>query len=132
MSHSIVTHPHAVEDLATVWRTDSDAAYLIAVLIQELEEDPDLLSELGTDKFVHETDPRFNIRKWVTQHDERNFLWRISPYYADGRNCDYRIIYAYDCSRLEYVVLAVVEKEAFKYDVQHPISRRIAHDYLQL
>lgn len=116
--------------------------------------DADLLDAF-LDEIAGSDQAKWQLLKWITEHDARPGLWfnckavvcfhdhgynvsRIQP--LAGRLRKYRVLYAYEKRRNELHFLAVVLKKPtaappdsdprrYNYELNHPISKRVRDEY---
>lgn len=127
--YRLFVHDDAQTDLEELWSTGTQAAARIAVLLQELEGDQDLLDRLTQHEYYgrsHSAD--FHVSKWVEQWRQGRDLWRLKVWDLEGHGLKYRIIYAFVPKRRHYHVLAIAPRE-FNYDSRHPLTQRIRSAY---
>ncbi len=116
--------------------------------------DADLLDAF-LDEIAGSDQAKWQLLKWITEHDARPALWfnckavvcfhdhgynvsRIQP--LAGRLRKYRVLYAYEKRHNELHFLAVVLKKPtaappdsdprhYNYELNHPISKRVRDEY---
>lgn len=124
----------AKDDLELIWLENSQIAASIAVLLQELQNDDDILDRLTQHDFgSSEIEADFHISKWYEQWNTGKDLWRLKVWELDKLypGTKYRIIYAFIPSKLHYHILAIAPRN-FNYDSKSPITQRIIRAYEEL
>ena len=126
-------HDHAEADLERLWAVDAPAAAAIAVVLEEMQADPDLIDKLtqhGNNEFGQ--DSLVNVKRWITgSKNKRGDLWRFRVLNTPATN--HRVVYGYHVQTRQICVLAIVEKDIeFDYDETSELGRRIRADWLAL
>lgn len=129
--HSLIIHQEALEDLQRVRAYDQWSAARIFVVLQELDGDCDLLSNLCVQHFHRDPPREIDACRWREVFDEGRNIWRLKVWGADDMLLPYRIIYAHKEHECEFHVLAIVHR-SWNYDVTHEVSQRIFASYDQL
>lgn len=129
-------HEDAEADLEALWVTSSKAAAAIAVFLEELKGDQDLLDRVTQDDFGKwPTAERFHVEMWKEQQYRRGRnLWRLKLWQIERQGIQYRIIYAFVPSTKHHYVLGIMprEKRDFDYDENDPRTQRILRAYENL
>ncbi len=139
--YELIIHDDATQDLHDIIASDKGAGLKIAVLLEELKTNQDLLDRLTQHKFggkPSRPDPKhaeFNISVWAAMQKKDQNLWRLR--FFDPIVDSYRVVYGYYPGSDTYVVLGVFEKSAtdivgHNYEPESPFARRIAHIYKEL
>ena len=128
---ALCVHDDAVADLEALWASEPRAAARIAVLLEELEGDMDLLDRLTQHGYGVRGYDDFNVSKWLKYWNTGRDLWRLKIWDLEEKGLKYRIIYAFVPRTHHYHVLAIAPRN-FNYDTDHPISRRILRAYEEL
>lgn len=128
---ALFVHDDAVSDLEALWESEPQAAARIAVLLEELEGDEDLLDRLTQHGYGDRGYDDFNVSKWFEHWNRGRDLWRLKIWDLEDKGLKYRIIYAFIPRTQHYHVLAIAPRE-FNYDTSHPISQRILRAYEEL
>ena len=128
---SLFVHDDANDDLEALWDTVPRAAARIAVLLEELKGDPDLLDRLTQHDYGVRDHAKFNVSKWLEHWNSGRDLWRLKIWDLEKQGLMYRIIYAFIPLTKHHHILAIAPRE-FNYDSSHPISKRILSAYEEL
>lgn len=122
-------HHDAKQDLLTLLRelSTKEVAARIAVLLEQLARDDDLLDRLTQHGFGRQGIDPFNISQWFEQQRQGNNLWRLK----DWKFLQYRIIYAFIPTKHHYHILGIVPRE-FNYEASHALTQRILRAYEEL
>ncbi len=124
----LIVHNDAKQDLLVMARNGLKAdAVRVAMLLEQLANDEDLLDRLTQHGFGRRGIDTFNISKWLDQWRKGNDLWRLKIWEV----MDYRVIYAFIPQQHEYHVLGVVHRE-FNYEPDHIATQRIKRAYEDL
>ncbi|MDA8092320.1 MAG: hypothetical protein M0T84_00140 [Betaproteobacteria bacterium] len=122
----IDVHAHALVDLAGLRIIDIAAAATILAVLEQMNADPafiDKLTTRGSNKFG-----RFvvNVKRWqnAKQHGS---LWRFRALETPATG--YRIVYGYQWNTMQLVVLGIIHKEDFDYELDSDCGRRILTDW---
>ncbi|MBV2234497.1 MAG: hypothetical protein KUL75_03020 [Sterolibacterium sp.] len=124
-------HNDAEDDLERLWDSEPAAAAQVAVLLEELEGNPDLLDRLTQQDFGAYGLEDFHVSKWKEQQRKGRNLWRLKIWDLEDKGIRYRIVYAFMPRQQDYSVLGIVPRE-FDYDASHEITRRIVAAYENL
>lgn len=127
----LYVHDDAVADLKSLWKREPQAATRIAVFLEELKGDQDLLDRLTQHGYGTHGYADFHISKWVEHWKKGRDLWRLKLWDLEDKGLKYRIVYAFIPNLQHYHVLAIAPRE-FDYDTNHPISQRILRAYENL
>lgn len=127
----LFVHTDAEGDLEKLWEEAPVAAARIGALLQELEGNQDLLDRLTQHDFGDYRTAEFHVSKWLNQWNEGKDLWRLKVWDLEDKGLQYRIVYAFLPSKLQYHVLGIVPRD-FDYDPHHELSRRIIAAYEDL
>lgn len=130
-------HHHAREDIERLIKIDINGVSKLLSLLREIASDDDLLLQLN----LHDSNmdlscsDRVNVKKFISQRPRRD-LWRLKIWCTNNRLMPYRIIYGFfqACApnwEPEIVIFATVERSEYNYELNHPITFRIQHDYDQ-
>lgn len=128
---ALFVHQDAVADLEALWESEPQAAARIAVLLEELEGNPDLLDRLSQQGYGTHHTADFSVSKWFEYWNQGKDLWRLKVWDLEDKGLKYRIIYAFTPRKLHYHVLAIAPRE-FNYETNHPISQRLLRAYEDL
>ena len=132
MASTFVIESAAGADLAAIRDTDSGAFAEILALMRELQACRSLVDRLLVETPRWANSATENIDKWNRLYRAGFDLWRLKLL-APSAASKYRIVYAYDIRTYSFHVLAVVPRGAIDYDdPNHPLTKRILHDYDQL
>lgn len=130
---TIEIHDEAAADLLGIAEADPVAAAQLAVIVEQLEHDADLLDRLTQHGFGRRGRDEFSVSRWVEQWrppDARD-LWRLK--FFDFKITSYRMLYAtIPEDEMRHVVLAFVHRDGFDYEADHPVTRRVQQAYEQL
>ena len=126
--YSVVVHRDALDDLERLWGESENAAAMISVFLEELQDNQEILDNLTRNKFVHELEPRYGVEMWAGQQQKKRNLWRLKVWNFDGDLINYRVIYAFHPRENRYYVLGIPSRD-FNYDASHPTSTRILKAY---
>lgn len=134
--YELIVSDDATADLERILRKNRVVALRIIALLEQLSCDQDLLDRLTQDGYGGS--PKhpirgavINIGKWISAQRKGLNLWRMRDFELSRKGHEYRIIYAFNPSKDQYLVLAVVERE-FDYDESHPITQRVYAAYNKL
>lgn len=127
----LLIHEHAQADLEDLWSDDATAAARIAVLLQEIQGNQDLLDRLTQHDFGAHRSADFHVSMWQAQQRKNRNLWRVKVWGLENIRLRYRIVYAFIARKHVYHVLAIAPRE-FDYDERDPITQRIIRDYEEL
>ena len=131
MVSTFVIESAARADLAAIRDTDSGAFAEILALMRELQACRSLVDRLLVETPRWANSATENIDKWNRLYRAGFDLWRLKLL-APSAASKYRIVYAYDIQTYSFHVLAVVPRGAIDYDdPNHPLTKRILHDYDQ-
>ena len=127
-------HHEAVSDLAAIRLTEPRHAALIQAALQEIEADPDLSANLLDHGFGLDANHRpcglYGVKKWTRLWDAGRDIWRLRAWKLEGRNLNYRIVYAYLVQQRQFCVLAITPKAPFDYDDPNdPIAQRVSNAF---
>lgn len=128
---SLRIHDDAAADLELLWEEAPVAAARIAVLLQELEGNQDLLDRLTQHDYGLHQSADIHISKWFEHWNKGRDIWRTKVWDLEDKGLMYRIIYAFMPSTHEYHVLAIAPRD-FNYETDHPITKRILAAYESL
>lgn len=131
MRYQLCMSADAEADLEGLFETDETAAAVIAVLLEELQSDDDMLDALTAHGYVRRSDPAFDVSKWFEHWNRGVNLWRLKPITPSGRTSPYRVIYAFVPQLRRYVVLGIVPRN-FEYAPDHPLTERILNAYSEI
>jgi len=131
--YRISIHDDAKDDLRQIQTIDAVSANRIAVILQQIKADPDLLDRLLEHDFGPEGGAPFNVQKYLTFWRKGLDVWRLKIWDDPKRLLPYRVIYAYDYGHNgnNFYVLGVVDRD-FDYDGNHPTVKRIIATYRNL
>lgn len=134
--YELIVGDDATGDLEDILKKNAQAAIRLAVFLEELGCDQDLLEKLSWDQYggkPHEPEQgaTFSVSKVYSLYRTGKNIWRLRDFELSKEGFEYRIIYAYIPSKDLYFVLAVVER-AFDYDPKHPVTQRVLDAYKQL
>lgn len=123
----------AEADLEQLWEVNPRVAARIAVLLQELQVDDDLLDRLTQHDYGQPRFSEIHVSKWFEQWNQGRDLWRVKIWDLErlGPQDKYRIIYAFMPQQQHYHVLAIAPRD-FNYEADHPITQRILKSYKTL
>lgn len=124
-------HNDAEDDLERLWDSEPVAAARVAVLLEELEGNPDLLDRLTQQDFGAYRLEDFHVSDWKAQQRKGRNLWRLKIWDLEDKGIRYRIVYAFMPRQQDYSVLGIVPRE-FNYDASHELTRRIVAAYENL
>lgn len=124
-------HNDAEDDLERLWESEPVAAAQVAVLLEELEGNPDLLDRLTQQDFGAYGLEDFHVSEWKEQQRKGRNLWRLKIWDLEDKGIRYRIVYAFMPRQQDYSVLGIVPRE-FDYDASHELTRRIVAAYENL
>ena len=131
--YKLRVHEDADADLEEIANRDPDAAAFLAIFLEELEGDQDLLDRLTQDHYNvkrgHPVDwvADFNVKVWIEQRDAGRNLWRLQSW--DIETSEYRVVYAFKPLVRTYVVLGVFHKRQFNYELNNPLTLRVIAAY---
>ncbi len=134
--YELIVSDDAAGDLERLLLEKRTVAIRIIALLEQLSCDQDLLDRLTQDGYGGS--PKrpvrgavINIGKWISAQKKGLNLWRMRDFELSRQGHEYRVIYAYNPSKEQYLVLAVVERD-FDYDESHSITQRIFATYNRL
>ncbi|MEW5891005.1 MAG: hypothetical protein AB1768_18645 [Pseudomonadota bacterium] len=127
----LFVHDDAEGDLERLWGEAPEAAARIAVLLEEVEGNPDLLDCLTQHDFGSYHSADFHVSRWVEQWKKGRDLWRLKVWDLEDKGLRYRVVYAFVPGKLQYHVLGIVPRD-FNYDVGNELTRRILRTYEDL
>ena len=125
---ALFIHDDATADLESLFDSEPQAAGRIAVLLEELEGDSDLLDRLTQHDYGEYRTADFHVSKWFEHWNKGRDLWRLKLWDLEDVGLQYRVIYAFVPGKLHYHVLAIVPRE-FNYEKSHPTTQRILRAY---
>lgn len=125
----IDVHEHAADDLRQLRQTTPKAVAAIMATLQQMEVDPRLVDKLTTHGNNEFGDIRVNVKRWQQTKGVTN-VWRFRV--LDTPATVYRVVYGYHYQTKQLCVLAVVPKEAFDYELDSEIGKRILADWNSL
>lgn len=122
---------NAANDILEIAAKDSKGAAGVFALINEMNSN-ELLQDMMLER--KGLNVPWSSQRWLEAYKEGYNLYRIKEVDFKGFSTNkYRVIYGYITEkswRTEcYVILAVVERDKFNYELHHPISKRIISDY---
>jgi hypothetical protein len=126
--YKLFVHDSAKGDLEDLWHVAPQAAARIAVVLQELEGNQDLLDRLTQHDFGAYGSGGIHVSKWLKQWNRGKDLWRVKIWDLEEKGLRYRIVYAFIPGKKHYHVLAIAPRN-FNYDPHHELTRRILRDY---
>jgi mRNA-degrading endonuclease RelE of RelBE toxin-antitoxin system len=126
--YSVVVHVDAKNDLEHLWLENEEAAAIIFVFLEELQDNQEILDNLTRNKFVHESEPHYDVQMWVRQQQKKRNLWRLKVWSFEGDLVNYRVVYAFHPQENRYYVLGIPSRD-FNYDASNPVSIRILKAY---
>ena len=132
---TLTVHPDADEDLRAVVRTDRSTGVDLLTYLQELGSDQDQLDLLTVDGYDHQGGhwlDNISVRAIVSQQRAGNNLWRLKLWDLEREGIQYRLIYAFTPLSKTIHILAVVHRDSFNYEPDHPITRRVLSAYASL
>jgi len=129
---ALFIHDDAKGDLEDLWNSCPQAAAKIAVTLQELKGNPDLMDRLTQEDYGAYGTADFSIKKWIEQWYQDRNLWRLKIWDLEGDGLQYRIVYAFVPLKKHHHILAIVPREEFNYEASHPITQRIRLAYENL
>jgi len=124
----LIIHPDAKQDLLRLKESDPYAAARIAVVLQELQGNQDLMDRLTQDKFGIEGRHDFNVRGLASQFKAGHNLWRLKVWNLERRAHRYRVIYAFVPSKGYHYVLGIMPRE-IDYERDDDFIRRVERAY---
>lgn len=127
----LIVHNDARDDLEKLWDVEPVAAARIAVLLEELEGDSDLLDRLTQHDFGAYHTEDFHVSKWQEQWRKGKDLWRLKVWDLEDKGLRYRVVYAFMPRQKDYYVLGIVQRD-FNYEPNHELTRRILAAYENL
>lgn len=128
---SLFLHDDAEDDLENLWDEAPEAAARIAVLLEELEGNQDLLDRLTQHDFGSYHSADFHVSKWVEQWKKGKDIWRLKVWELEDKGLQYRVVYAFVPVKSHYHVLGIVPRD-FNYDADHQLTKRILAAYENL
>lgn len=126
---SLFIHDDAKADLKELFESnvDQEDAATITVILQEIGADTDLIDRLTQHGYGQKEESDFHVSKFLELWDKGLDIWRLKIWDV----ADFRILYGYYPIYEHYYVLAIVPRE-FKYDPDHPITKRAIAAFEQL
>jgi len=124
----LIIHPDAKADLQRLKAVDAHAAATIAVFLQEVSGNQDLLDRLTQDGFGIEGRHDFNVRKIGNQLAAGHNMWRAKIWKLERRGRKYRVIYAFVPSKRSHYVLGIMPRE-IDYVRDDEFIRRVERAY---
>ena len=128
---SLFVHKDAEADLEALWDESQEAAARLAVLLQELQTNRQLLDWLTQHDFGCYGSADFHVSKWFEHWNKGKALWRLKVWDLENRGLKYRNVYAFVPMKQHYYVLAIAPRD-FNYDANHWFTRRILSAYEDL
>lgn len=119
--------PGAVGDIKALRQSDPRALAVVMTMIQEAEADPmmaTLLAEGGDDWVGRH---RVNVKPWVKARARGDNLHRVRI--LDTPATDYRVVLGHDWRSQRVGLLAIAHKDAFDYEPDSVLGRRIRADW---
>ena len=92
----------------------------------------DLLTVDGYDHQGGHWLDNISVRAIVSQQRAGNNLWRLKLWDLEREGIQYRLIYAFTPLSKTIHILAVVHRDSFNYEPDHPITRRVLSAYASL
>lgn len=134
--YELIVGDDAATDIEALLDTAPAVALRIVALLEDLADDQDLLDRLSQDGYGGSPKKPIrgaviNIGKWISAQQKGLNLWRMRDFELSKQGHEYRVIYAFNPTKNQYFVLAVVERE-FNYDEQHPVTKRVYAAYKAL
>lgn len=129
--YQVVIALAAKEDLAAIADDDPETEAEIAVLLQELKGNQQLLDALTIKDFGVTREASFHVDKWVEQQNKGRNLWRLKIWNLEDIGIRYRVIYALDPRVSRYYILAILHRD-FDYDENHPRVCKLLDTYDRL
>jgi len=124
----LFVHDDAGGDLEQLWQNAPIAAARIAVLLEELEGNQDLLDRLTQHDFGAHQSADIHVSKWHEQWRKGKDLWRLKVWDLEDKSLRYRIVYAFVPGKKHYHVLAIAPR-TFNYEPAHKLTKRILKAY---
>lgn len=131
MISALDIHDHAVEDIEAILEDDEDAAAAIIAALEAMRDDPQLIDKVTTRGYNHFGDYRTDVKPWQVVRRFAN-LWRLRLFDTGTAATRYRVIYGYHYQTRQVLVLAIVSKDDFDYEIDSDIARRILADWAEL
>jgi len=128
MVYSLVVHDDAKADLEHLWQTQEEVAALIFAALQEIEGDQRLLDGLTINGFGAFEAEKFEVRKWLAFWNRGVDLWRFKLWDLEKLGVPYRVIYAFQSSKMRYHVLGIFHR-SFDYNPNDARTKRVKNAY---
>lgn len=122
--YRLFVHDDAKADLEQLWASEPAAAARIAVLLQELADDQDLLDRLTQHDYGSSQTAQFHVSRWQEHWRKGKDLWRLKVWDLEDKGLRYRVVYNFVPGKRQYHILAIAPR-TFNYDARHPITQRL-------
>jgi hypothetical protein len=124
-STTIEVHNDATGDLRAIARNDPVNFPKLYALLEQLRKDPSLRGHLLDNHFGADRSEPISVMQWIGVKRQAP-LWRLKFWDLERHGVRYRLLYVFDWKAQTFVVLAVVQRDAFNYDDPNdPIRRRV-------
>lgn len=121
----------AQDDLDALWTIDEASAAAVFVLVEELQDCPEIAVNLTRHGHHKIEDPAFEVSRFQELWHRGLNMYRLKFWDEDGGTVPYRIIYAHNPLDNCIHVLGIIPRN-IEYDTRHPIVVRICADYQRL
>lgn len=133
-------HENAEQDIARYLDRDLHGVSDLLAVLEELEADPDSREVLLERDVNFEMDSGHTVNAkpfaelWKVVRGRSRDVWRLKSWDPANALIKYRVLYAYvrpayAGASAKFVVLAVVHRDEYDYQPDHPITKRVKNDY---
>lgn len=103
-------------------------AALIDVLLEQLEETPNLLDSLCIEKRYIDRRPSFQVKRFQELWRKKYTIYLLKIWPDDGPALGYRVLYAHHPQKNVYYILAIMDRD-INYEFDHPLIQRVCDSY---
>lgn len=133
-------HENAEEDIKKYLEKDLQGITDLLAVLEELEANPDCRDVLLEKDLDFEASSGYTLNAkpfailWKVVQGKSRDIWRLKSWDPADKLLKYRILYAYFRPRYagaspKFVVLAVIHRDEYNYQIDHPITVRVKNDY---
>lgn len=120
-------HSEAENELDALYETDEDAAALVDVLL-EVVEDQGHLDGLFRPSVRYRSEPLFEVKEFQAAKAVGRFVLILKVWNHEGQLLPYRIFIGYNSRSEEYWVLSVIDRE-ISYETDNPAFATLLSRY---
>ena len=122
MRYGFVVHNEALADLEAIKSTDPNAWADLAVFLEEIKGDADLISRLNERGYA---DDYINVDYFAEMQRGKFNIWRLKAGWIETPWEQYRIIYAFDHGKRVFYVLCILKRgeDTYGRTTQNKIER---------